>query len=311
MAKRASRFLPMAAAAGLAVLAGETLTARKGMADVYETARTSLFTLFAEVIEAPERRPRDLVVNGRPLAFTPYRSARPVDEIAQDWLAVLAVNTRPAAEAGMDAQTAGAAGIANLLVEPKVSRVSQDFAVVVQFFDGNGPAAMANVLAKTDPARRAGGAAATPPMPGVAVVIRRAGRDADADVLMTRFEDVPSALAAFAGPADKAALPVSLRPPAGGEVLSDLGDRGSAHLSRTVVNSARMQPAAWAAMRAALLRRDGFAMEAPPAPGNGLVALRARRGTVEADVLYAPGIDAGEVVEVIEIREPLLAGDTP
>jgi len=50
-------------------------------------------------------------------------------------------------------------------------------------------------------------------------------------------------------------------------------------------------------------------VETPRAGRHGVLALHARRETVEADVLYTRGDNPGEIVEVIEIRQPLAEGN--
>ncbi|MGO7969285.1 hypothetical protein ACC720_39315, partial [Rhizobium ruizarguesonis] len=77
---------------------------------------------------------------------------------------------------------------------------------------------------------------ASAPIPGVSIMIRRPADAPMPEVLMSRFEDVGATLPAFAAPADVSKLPLSLRPPAGVEVLSNIGDREKGHTSRTVVS---------------------------------------------------------------------------
>lgn len=296
-------------AAGLALALGQVLTSRPGEADVYQLVERGLSGLLADVVDTPERQPRDLMVNGQPLAFTPYHSARPADAVCRDWKAALAAHHRAAVDASGDPERWGAKVAADVLAAPKATRLPDQGCAVVQFFDGDGRAAMDYVLASS-PARLKAGSQ-RPPMPGVTVMIRQAGERGGSDVLMSRFNDVPATLSAYAAPANVAALPPSLQPPAGATVLNDLGDRGTQHVSRTVVTSGHLSMAAWADMRRDLLARENFSIQAQSTSTDGLAAFQGRRGSVEADVHYSPGKEPGEVVEVIELREPQLAGQTP
>jgi hypothetical protein len=308
MANRLSRTVSLVAAAALAIFLGESLTARPGMADVYRTVAKTLDTVMAQIAGSPERRPRDLVVNGQPLQFTPYQSKRSVADITDEWLAALKLDTRPADGKGNENEEAFAAA-ANLLVSPKVSRVGDDYSVVIRFFDGDGPSAQSFLHAQD--LARMGKIPSDRPMPGVAVSIHRPAGSDMTEVLMTRFDDVQATLAAFTAPADIRKLPAAMRPPAGAEVLSDIGDQGTGHTSRTVISSGVLSAQNWSDARANLLTRAGFSVEAKRAGKNGVLALHARRETVEADILYTKGSKAGEVVEVIEIRQPLVEGKMP
>jgi hypothetical protein len=131
------------------------------------------------------------------------------------------------------------------------------------------------------------------------------------EVLMSRFDDIAATLPAFAAPADVGKLPMSLRPPAGVEVLSDIGDHDKGHMSRTVVSKGTLAAARWSGERADLLVRDGFTIETPPAERGGVTALYGRRGSVEANVLYTRSRTDGRTVEVIQIRQAFLGGITP
>ncbi len=104
---------------------------------------------------------------------------------------------------------------------------------------------------------------------------------------------------------------MSLRPPAGVEVLSDIGDRDKGHTSRTVVSKGTLTASRWSDQRADLLVRDGFTIETPPAQRGGVTALYGRRGSVEANVLYVRSKTDGRTVEVIQIRQPFVEGITP
>lgn len=308
MKNRLSHTASLVAAAALAIFLGESLTARPGMADVYRTVAKRLDTVIAEISGSPERRPRDLVINGQPLQFTPYQSKRSVGDITDEWLAALKLDTRPAEGKGNAGEETFAAA-ANLLVSPKVSRVGGDYAVVIRFFDGDGPAAQSFLHAQD--IARIGKIASNRPMPGVALSIRRMPGSDMTEVLMTRFDDVQATLAAFTAPADVRKLPATMRPPAGAEVLSDIGDQGTGHTSRTVISSGVLSAQNWSDARANLLTRAGFSVEGKRAGANGVLALHARRETVEADILYTRGSKPGETVEVIEIRQPLVEGKMP
>jgi hypothetical protein len=104
---------------------------------------------------------------------------------------------------------------------------------------------------------------------------------------------------------------MSLRPPAGVEVLSDIGDRDKGHTSRTVVSKGTLSATRWSDQRADLLVRDGFTIETPPAQHGRVTALYGRRGSVEANVLYTRSKTDGRTVEVIQIRQPFVEGITP
>ncbi|NEJ74512.1 hypothetical protein GR197_28970 [Rhizobium phaseoli] len=295
-------FLGIALVIGLAVV----VLATPGRAEVYKDFRATLNSMLAGILGAPERSPRDLVINGQPLAFTPYQSDHSISDITEEWLRVLAADTRPALPKSNDSQELTAVIAANMLIVPKVSRIREDLAVVVRFFDGDGEAAL-DYLKKQDPANPS----AKAPIPGVSIMIRRPADAPTTEVLMSRFEDVASSLPAFAAPADVSKLPQSLRPPAGVEVLSDIGDRDKGHTSRTVVSKGRLSAARWSDTRADLLARDGFTIEAPPAERGGVIAFYGRRGSVEANVLYTSSRTDGRTVEVIQIRQPFVEGITP
>jgi len=294
----------LATAFGIGLVAMVAVT--PGRAEVYKDFRATLNSTLAGILGAPERAPRDLVINGQPLEFTPYQSDRSISEITDEWLRVLAVNTRPALPKSNDREELTAVIAANMLIVPKTSRIRDDLAVVVRFFDGDGEAAL-DYLRRQDPANPS----ARAPIPGVSIMIRRPTGAPVTEVLMTRFEDVASSLPAFAAPADAGKLPPSLRPPAGVEVLSDIGDRDKGHTSRTVVSKGSLSAVRWADARAELLTRDGFTIEAPPAQRGGVTALYGRRGSVEANVLYTRSKSDGRTVEVIQIRQPFVEGTTP
>ncbi|MBW8789601.1 MAG: hypothetical protein JF594_18150, partial [Rhizobium leguminosarum] len=83
--------------AGLALVIGlAAAMATPGRAEIYKDLRVTLNSMLAGIVGAPERAPRDLVINGQPLEFTPYQSDRSISDITDEWLRVLAVNTRPA-----------------------------------------------------------------------------------------------------------------------------------------------------------------------------------------------------------------------
>ncbi|MBY3542591.1 hypothetical protein HFN69_19165 [Rhizobium laguerreae] len=275
-------------------------------AEIYKDLRVTLNSMLAGILGAPERAPRDLVINGQPLEFTPYQSDRSISDITDEWLRVLAVNTRPALPKSNDKEELTAVIAANMLIVPKTSRIRDDLAVVVRFFDGDGEAAR-DYLRRQDPAN----SSARAPIPGVTIMIRRPADAPMTEVLMSRFDDVASTLPAFAAPADVTKLPQSLRPPAGVEVLSDIGDRDKGHTSRTVVSKGTLSAVRWSDQRADLLARDGFTIETPPAQRGGVTALYGRRGSVEANVLYTRSKTDGRTVEVIQIRQPFVGGITP
>ncbi|MBY3189080.1 hypothetical protein [Rhizobium laguerreae] len=275
-------------------------------AEIYKDLRVTLNSMLAGILGAPERAPRDLVINGQPLEFTPYQSDRSISDITDEWLRVLAVNTRPALPKSNDKEELTAVFAANMLIVPKTSRIRDDLAVVVRFFDGDGEAAL-EYLRRQDPAN----SSARAPIPGVTIMIRRPADAPMTEVLMSRFDDVASTLPAFAAPADVTKLPQSLRPPAGVEVLSDIGDRDKGHTSRTVVSKGTLSAVRWSDQRADLLARDGFTIETPPAQRGGVTALYGRRGSVEANVLYTRSKTDGRTVEVIQIRQPFVGGITP
>ncbi|MBY5587199.1 hypothetical protein HFO49_06825 [Rhizobium leguminosarum] len=275
-------------------------------AEIYKDLRVTLNSMLAGILGAPERAPRDLVINGQPLEFTPYQSDRSISDITDEWLRVLAVNTRPALPKSNDKEELTAVIAANMLIVPKTSRIRDDLAVVVRFFDGDGEAAL-DYLRRQDPAN----SSARAPIPGVTIMIRRPADAPMTEVLMSRFEDVASTLPAFAARADVTKLPQSLRPPAGVEVLSDTGDRDKGHTSRTVVSKGTLSAVRWSDQRADLLARDGFTIETPPAQRGGVTALYGRRGSVEANVLYTRSKTDGRTVEVIQIRQPFVGGITP
>ncbi|AHF87711.1 hypothetical protein RLEG3_05485 (plasmid) [Rhizobium leguminosarum bv. trifolii WSM1689] len=275
-------------------------------AEIYKDLRVTLNSMLAGILGAPERAPRDLVINGQPLEFTPYQSDRSISDITDEWLRVLAVNTRPALPKSNDKEELTAVIAANMLIVPKTSRIRDDLAVVVRFFDGDGEAAL-DYLRRQDPSN----SSARAPIPGVTIMIRRPADAPMTEVLMSRFEDVASTLPAFAAPADVTKLPQSLRPPAGVEVLSDIGDRDKGHTSRTVVSKGTLSAVRWSDQRADLLARDGFTIETPPVQRGGVTALYGRRGSVEANVLYTRSKTDGRTVEVIQIRQPFVGGITP
>lgn len=290
---------------GLALVIGlAAAMATPVRAEIYKDFKVTLNSMLAGILGAPERAPRDLVINGQPLEFTPYQSDRSISDITDEWLRVLAVNTRPALPKSNDKEELTAVIAANMLIVPKTSRIRDDLAVVVRFFDGDGEAAL-DYLRRQDPANPSA------PIPGVSIMIRRAADAPMTEVLMSRFEDVASTLPAFAAPADVSKLPMSLRPPAGVEVLSDIGDRDKGHTSRTVVSKGTLSASRWSDQRADLLARDGFTIETPPAERGGVTALYGRRGSVEANVLYTRSKTDGRTVEVIQIRQPFVEGITP
>ncbi|MBY2924704.1 hypothetical protein HF259_25260 [Rhizobium leguminosarum] len=275
-------------------------------AEIYKDFKVTLNSMLAGILGAPERAPRDLVINGQPLEFTPYQSDRSISDITDEWLRVLAANTRPALPRSDNKEELTAVIAANMLIVPKTSRIRDDLAVVVRFFDGDGEAAL-DYLRRQDPKNPS----ARAPIPGVSIMIRRPADAPRTEVLMSRFEDVASTLPAFAAPADVSKLPMSLRPPAGVEVLSDIGDRDKGHTSRTVVSKGTLSAMRWSDQRADLLARDGFTIETPPAQRGGVTALYGRRGSVEANVLYTRSKTDGRTVEVIQIRQPFVEGITP
>ncbi|MEP9374719.1 hypothetical protein [Mesorhizobium sp. KR1-2] len=248
------------------------------------------------------------MINGQPLEFTPYQSTRSVADITDEWLEALDADTR-LAHLAADPMAVELAAAANRLVAPKVSRVGEDFSVIVRFFDGNGSDALSFLQAGA--ARLPTDTAAAGPIPGVTVSIRRPPGSKMTEVLMTRFDDAVASLEAFASAADPRRLPAALRPPAGVEVLSDIGDHDRSHISRTVISSGALSSSAWRDTRAHLLERDGFAVDGTRPGKNSSLALHARRGAVEADVLYTKGIKADEIVEVIAIRQLLVEGRIP
>ena len=292
----------MALLIGLAALAAAT----PGRAEVYKDFRATLNSMLAGILGAPERSPRDLVINGQPLQFTPYQSDRSISDITDEWLRVLAANTRPALPKSSDKEELTAVIAANMLIVPRTSRIRDDLAVVVRFFDGDGEAAL-DYLRRQDPENPS----ARGPIPGVSIMIRRPADAPATEVLMSRFDDVAATLPAFAAPADTGKLPPSLRPPPGVEVLSDIGDRDNGHMSRTVVSKGTLSAARWSDARADLLARDGFTIETPPAQRGRVTALYGRRGSVEANVLYTRSKSDGRTVEVIQIRQPFVEGITP
>ncbi|MDO3431899.1 hypothetical protein QWJ46_04310 [Rhizobium sp. CBN3] len=291
---------------GTALVVGLAVMATPGRAEIYKDIRVTLNSMLAGILGTPERAPRDLVINGQPLEFTPYQSDRSIAEITDEWLRVLAANTRPAMPKSSDREELTAVIAANMMIVPKVSRIRDDLAVVVRFFDGDGEAAL-DYLRRQDP----NDPSARAPIPGVSIMIRRPADAPMTEVLMSRFDDVAATLPAFAAPADIGKLPLSLRPPAGVEVLSDIGDHDKGHMSRTVVSKGTLAAARWSDQRADLLIRDGFTIETPPAERGGVTALYGRRGSVEANVLYTRSKTDGRTVEVIQIRQAFLGGITP
>lgn len=293
--------------AGTALVVGLAVAvATPVRAEIYKDFRVTLNSMLAGILGTGERAPRDLVINGQPLEFTPYQSDRSIADITDEWLRVLAANTRPALPKSNSKEELTAVIAANMLIVPKTSRIRDDLAVVVRFFDGDGEAAL-DYLRRQDPSNPS----AKPPMPGVSIMIRRPADAPMTEVLMSRFEDVASTLPAFAAPADVSKLPQSLRPPAGVEVLSDIGDHDKGHMSRTVVSKGTLTASRWSDQRADLLARDGFTIETPPAQRSGVTALYGRRGSVEANVLYTSSKTDGKTVEVIQIRQPFVEGTTP
>ncbi|MBB3352612.1 hypothetical protein HJB79_05025 [Rhizobium lentis] len=291
---------------GTALIVGLAVMTTPGRAEIYKDIRVTLNSMLAGILGAPERAPRDLVINGQPLEFTPYQSDRSIADITDEWLRVLAANTRPAMPKSSDREELTAVIAANMMIVPKVSRIRDDLAVVVRFFDGDGEAALDYMREQdpNDPSARA-------PIPGVSIMIRRPADAPMTEVLMSRFDNVAATLPAFAAPADVAKLPTSLRPPAGVEVLSDIGDHDKGHMSRTVVSKGTLAAARWSDQRADLLVRDGFTIETPPEERGGVTALYGRRGSVEANVLYTRSKTDGRTVEVIQIRQPFVEGLTP
>ncbi len=244
---------------GLALVIGlAAAVATPGRAEIYKDLRVTLNSMLAGIVGAPERAPRDLVINGQPLEFTPYQSDRSISDITDEWLRVLAVNTRPALPKSNDMEELTAVIAANMLIVPKTSRIRDDLAVVVRFFDGDGEAAL-DYMRRQDPKNPS----ARAPIPGVSIMIRQPADAPMTEVLMSRFDDVASTLPAFAAPADVSKLPMSLRPLTGVEVLSDIGDRDKGHTSRTVVSKGTLTASRWSDQRADLLVRDGFTIETP------------------------------------------------
>ncbi|UIY31853.1 hypothetical protein LZK73_33785 (plasmid) [Neorhizobium galegae] len=181
---------------------------------------------------------------------------------------------------------------------PRSSRAGDDFAVIVQFFDGDASNALAFINDRVQTLDNAS------KMPGVAVSIRRAKGASQTEVLMTRFDNVPALLSGFDKPASSATLPPSLRPPPGVDIIADFGDKGTGHTSRTVISSGNVSAAQWSDQRADILRREGFSVELRQARGRGVIALHGRRKNVEADILYTKSKNSAETVEVIAIRQP-------
>lgn len=61
--------------AGLALVIGfAAAMATPGRAEIYKDLRVTLNSMLAGIVGAPERAPRDLVINGQPLEFTPIRA---------------------------------------------------------------------------------------------------------------------------------------------------------------------------------------------------------------------------------------------
>ncbi len=136
---------------GLALVIGlAAAVATPGRAEIYKDLRVTLNSMLAGIVGAPERAPRDLVINGQPLEFTPYQSNRSISDITDEWLRVLAVNTRPALPKSNDKEELTAVIAANMLIVPKTSRIRDDLAVVVRFFDGDGEAAL-DYMRRQDP----------------------------------------------------------------------------------------------------------------------------------------------------------------
>ncbi|MBB6487051.1 hypothetical protein [Rhizobium lusitanum] len=309
MTRRTLHSLSLVAAASLAVLFGEVLTAQPGMADVYRTVHASASSLLAAIVGSPERRPRDLMVNGQPLTFTPYQSNRAVSDITAEWLQVLQADTRPVQAPEGDVSEAQFTSAANIFIQPKVSHIGDNYAVIVRFFDGDGAVARDFLHAQNDAMK--GRRSQVPMVQGIAVSIRRLPGSNRTEALMSRFDDVRSTLAAFAAPADSRKLPSSLQPPAGVEVLSDIGDRGDGHISRTIISSGNLSVSAWSDARSNLLGRAGFNVDPPRTGRGGVLALHARHENVEADVIYTRGKDTDKTIEVVEIRQPLIEGNMP
>lgn len=136
---------------GLALVIGlAAAMATPGRAEIYKDFRVTLNSMMAGILGAPERAPRDLVINGQPLEFTPYQSDRSISDITDEWLRVLAANTRPALPRSDNKEELTAVIAANMLIVPKTSRIRDDLAVVVRFFDGDGEAAL-DYLRRQDP----------------------------------------------------------------------------------------------------------------------------------------------------------------
>ncbi|MHC2460804.1 hypothetical protein ACVMIX_007508 [Rhizobium leguminosarum] len=171
---------------GLALVIGlAAAVATPGRAEIYKDLRVTLNSMLAGIVGAPERAPRDLVINGQPLEFTPYQSNRSISDITDEWLRVLAVNTRPALPKSNDKEELTAVIAANMLIVPKTSRIRDDLAVVVRFFDGDGEAAL-DYMRRQDPKNPS----ARAPIPGVSIMIRRPADAPMTEVLMSRFDDV-------------------------------------------------------------------------------------------------------------------------
>jgi len=224
-------------------------------------------------------------------------------------MAALRANMRSASPRSDDGFDRGLALAADTMTEPRVSQVGASFAVIVNFFDGDGSAALAHSRAAS--AAKNGRDKAALKVPAVVVLIRRPDGSSMTDVVMSRLDDATAVLNSWSQPLNRAALPAALRSPVGSELLADLADFGSSHNSRTIIASGMLSTTAWADKREALLSRDGFSVERPPVGRQGAIALHGRRGSAETDVLYTPGDKPGEVIEVIEIRQPLAEGNMP
>jgi hypothetical protein len=301
------RTLPLLLCSLCTVLVCEIVTARISFADVYLEIRHSLSQMLAQAVGMPERQPRDLMLNGTPLSFTPYRSDRPIDAILNDYVEALTLRIRPATAKPADGLLPGmmdrAVAAANAMVKPKVARMKDGFATVTQFFDGDGNAARDYLLERMifTPAPQTR-------MPGVTLVLRRPAEAPSTDVIASRFDDAPALIGSFSKDADPSRLPSFLRPPPGARLIADLGDRGTTVISRTILSSSTRAPEQWAIERRSALALEGFELD-PPSGGHGsLLSFGARRGAVEADIAYVASTRADEFTEIIEIRQPGIKG---
>lgn len=284
----------------------EVVTARYTFAEVYLELSQTFYGLVAEAAGEAERQPRDLSLNGAPIAFSPYTSQRPVDAVLDDYLRALRAHSVPARAGPEEGLPPGmmkqAVAMSARLIEPRVARLDDGTALVTQFFDGNGNAARDYLLARMtlQPGQ--------PPVPGVTVMMRRPAGAPVTDVLASRFDDVPGMLTAFGADADQARLPDFLRPPAGASLVADLGDRGAGIMSRTIIARAARSPEQWASERRPVLETAGFRLEALRGGRGQPLSFGARRGAAEADITYVASPTEGDTIEVIELRQPGLAG---